>query len=91
MYCWLNIIGGMKSRRIILAEHVACMGRKVYRVLLGKTERKRPLEKLRCRWEDNIKMDHHEVGCDGMDWIDLARDRDRWRVVVNAVMNLRFP
>jgi hypothetical protein len=49
----------------------------------------RPLRRPRRRWEDNIKMDLQEVGCGGMDWIDLAQDKDRWRAIVNAVMNLR--
>jgi len=63
----------------------------VYRVLVGKPEGKRPLGKPRRRWEDNIKMDLQEVGCRGMDWIELDEDRDRWRALVNAVMNLRVP
>ena len=58
---------------------------------MGKPEGKRPLERPRHRWEDNIKMDLQEVGCGGMDWIDLAQDRDRWRSVTNMVMNLRVP
>jgi len=61
----------------------------VYRVLVGKTEGKRPLGRPRRRWEDNIKMDLQEVGCGGMDWIEMAQDRDRWRALVNGVMNLR--
>jgi len=61
----------------------------VYRVLVGKPEGKRPLGRPRRRWEDNIKMDIQEGGCGGMDWIELAQDRDSWRAVVNAVMNLR--
>jgi hypothetical protein len=65
--------------------------RGVYGVLVGKPERKIPLGRPRRRWEDNIKMDIQEVGCEGMDWIDLAEDRDRWRTLVNAVMNLRVP
>jgi hypothetical protein len=63
----------------------------VYRVLVGKLEGKRQLGRPRCRWEDNIKMDLQEVGCGGMDWIELVRDKDRWWAVVNAVMNLRVP
>jgi hypothetical protein len=64
-------------------------GRGVCRVLGGKPEGKRPLGRPRRRWEDNIKMDLQEVGCGGMDWNDLAQDTDRWRALVNAVMNLR--
>ena len=65
--------------------------RGVSTVLMGKPEGKRPLGKVRRRWEDNIKMDFQEVGCGGMDWIELAQDRDRWRALVNAIMNLRVP
>jgi hypothetical protein len=60
----------------------------MYRVLVGKPEGKRPLGRPRYRWEDNIKMDLQEVGCGGMDCIGLAQDRERWRAVVNAVMNI---
>jgi hypothetical protein len=60
-------------------------------LLVGKPEGKRRLGRPRCRWEDNIKMDLQEVGCGGMDWIELAQDRDRWRALVNAVMNLPVP
>ena len=63
----------------------------VYRILVGKPEGKRPLGKPRRRWEDNIKMDLQEVGCGGMDWIELPQDRGRWRTLVSAVMNLRVP
>jgi len=65
--------------------------RGVYRVLVGKPERKRPLGRPRHSWEDYIKMDLQEVGRGGMDWIDLAQDRDRWRALVSTVMNLRVP
>jgi hypothetical protein len=61
----------------------------VYRVLVGKPEGKRPLERFRRRWDDNIKMGLQEVGCGSMDWIELGLDRDRWRALVNTVMNLR--
>jgi hypothetical protein len=63
----------------------------VYTVLLGKPEGKRPHERLSRRWEDNIKVGLQEVGCGGVDWIDLAQDRERWGTLVNAVMNLRLP
>jgi hypothetical protein len=65
--------------------------RGVYRVLLGKSEGKRPLGRPRLRWEDNIKMDLKEAGCGTMDWIGLAQDGDKLRALVNAVMNLRVP
>jgi len=69
------------------------MGEKkgVYRILVRKPEGKRPLGRPRSRWENNIKMDLQKVECGGMDWIELAQDRDRWRALVNAVMNLRVP
>ena len=65
--------------------------RGVYRIFVGKPEGKRPLVNTRRRWEDNIKMDLQEDRCGGVDWIDVAQDRDRWRALVNAVMNLRVP
>ena len=72
--------------------HIARVGerRGVYRVLVGKLEGKRPMERPSTRWGYTIKMDLQEEGCGGMDWIKLAQDRNRWRVPVNAVMNLRF-
>jgi len=65
--------------------------RGVYRVLVGKPEGKRMLGRPRYRWEDDIKMDLQEVGCGGIDWIELAQDKDRWWALVNAVMNLWVP
>jgi hypothetical protein len=66
-------------------------GRGAYRILVGRPEGRRPLERPRRRWEDNITMDLQEVGWGGMDWIDMAQDRDRWQALVNAVMNLWVP
>jgi len=66
-------------------------GRGVYRVLVGTPKGKRQLEGPRRRWEDNIRMDLQEVGCGSLDWIELAQNRDRWRALVNAVMNFRVP
>jgi hypothetical protein len=65
--------------------------RGVYRDLVGKLEEKRPLGRHRGTWEDSIKIDLQEVGCEGMDCIDVAEDRDRWRALVNTVMYLRVP
>jgi hypothetical protein len=83
----------IKSRRMIWAGHVACMGerRGVYRVLVRKPEGKRPLGRPRRRWEDNIKIDLQEVGYEGKDWIEVFQDRGRWQALVNVVMNLRVP
>ena len=83
----------IKSRRMRWAGHVARMGaeRGAYRVLVGKPEGKRPLGRPRRRWVDNVGMDLQEVRCGYVDWIGLAQDRDRWRTLVSAVMNLRVP
>jgi hypothetical protein len=83
----------IKSRRILWAGHVEQMRDKknVYRILVGKLEGKRPLGRPRRRWEDNVKMDLRKMRCDGMDWIDLAQDRDLWRALVNTAMNFRVP
>ena len=66
-------------------------GRAVYRILVGKPEGKRPPGRSKCRWEGNFKMDLQEVGWGGMDWIDLAQDRDMWQTLTNMVMNLSVP
>jgi hypothetical protein len=63
----------------------------VYRVLVGKPVERRPLGRPRRRWDDNIRMDHRKMGHGGMDWMELAQDKDRWRALVSAVMNLRVP
>jgi hypothetical protein len=88
-----SIIRMMKSRRMRWAGHVARMGEKRngYKIFVGKPEGRRLLGRPRRRWVDNIKMDTREMGWDGVDWIDLANDKDQWRVFVNTVMNLRVP
>jgi hypothetical protein len=87
LYSSTNIIWVIKTRRMKCDGHIACMGREK----VGKPEEMRPLGRPRCRWEDNIKMDLQEAGYWGMDWIDLAQDRDGWWAIVNAVMKLRVP
>jgi hypothetical protein len=83
----------MKSRRMKWAGHIARMGetRSAYRILVGNPGGGRLLGRPRRMWVDNIKMDLRELGLDCMDWIDLAQDRDQWRALLNAVMNLRVP
>jgi len=92
LYSLPNIVRVVKLRRMRWAGHVAHMGegRGVHRVLVGKPEGKRLLGRPRHRWEDNIKMALQEVGGGGY-WMQLAQDRDRWRALVNTVMNLRVP
>jgi hypothetical protein len=83
----------IKSRRMRWAGHVLRMGenRNAYMILVEKPEEKRPLGRPKHRWVDNIKMDLREIGWDGMDWIDLAQDRDQWTALVNTIMNLWVP
>jgi len=87
-YCLLSVL-----ERRLWAGHVArmCEESGAYRVLVGKLEGKRPLGRPRRRWADNIRMDLQEVGCGYVDWIGLAQDKDGWRTLVSAVMNLRVP
>ena len=93
LYSSPNIVRVIKSRRMRWVGHVARMGEEkgVYRVLVGKPEGKIPLGRPRCRWVDNIRTDLQEVGCGYVDWIGLAQDRDSWRTLVSAVMNLGVP
>jgi hypothetical protein len=93
LYASPSIIRIIKSRRMRWARHVARMGEKknACRLLAGKPEGKRPLGKPRRRWVDNIKMDLLEIGWGGVDWIGLAQDKDKWRALVNEVMNLQVP
>jgi hypothetical protein len=93
LYSSPSIIRIIKSRRMRWAGHVARIGKKrnVYRLLVGKPEGKRPLGRPRRRWVDNIRMNLGEVGWGGVDWIGVAQDRNRWRAVVNSVLNLRVP
>ena len=93
LYSSPNILRVIKSRRMRWAGHVTRMeeGRGVHKVLVGKLEGKRPLGRPRRRWKDNIKMDLQEVGRGCGDWMELAKDRDRWRALVSTVMNFRVP
>jgi hypothetical protein len=90
LYSSPSIIRIIKSRKMRWAGHVARMGEKrnPYRLLVGKPEGKRPLGRPRRRWVDNIRMDLGEVGLGDVDWIGLADDRNRWRALVNLVLNL---
>ena len=93
LYCSQNVVRVIKWKRMRWAGHVACMGeeRGVYRVLVEKPEGRSPLERPRRRWVHNIRTDLQDVGCGYMDWIGQDQDRDRWRTLVSAVMNLRVP
>jgi hypothetical protein len=93
LYSSPTLVRVMKSRRLKWTGHVAHMRKRIgiYRVLVEKPEGNRPLGRPRRRWEDHIRMDLQEVGCGGMDWIELNQNRDRWRALVNVVINLRVP
>jgi len=93
LYSSPNIVRVIRSRRMKWAGHVTHMGeeRGVHIVLVGKLEGKRPLGRPRHRWVDNIRIDLQEVGCGYMDWIGLTQNRDRWRMLLSAVMNLWVP
>jgi hypothetical protein len=93
LYSSLSIIRIIKSRRMRWEGHVARIEEKrnTYRLLVGKPEGKRPLGRPRRRWVDNIRIDLGEVGWGDVDWIGLAKDRNRWRALVNSVLNFRVP
>ena len=91
MYPSHNIVRVIKSRRLRWAGLVARMeeGRSSFKILTGKPKGKRPLGRPRRTWEDNIRMDLEEIGINAGNWVDSAQDRDYWRVIVNAALNLR--
>jgi hypothetical protein len=93
LYSSPSIVRVIKARRMRWAGYVALMGevRGAHNILVGRPEGRRPLGRPRRRWEDNIRMDFREKGLGDVDWIYLAQDRDRWRALVNTVMNLLFP
>jgi hypothetical protein len=93
LYSSPNIVRVIKSRRMRWAGHVARMreGGGVYRVLVGRSEGKRPLGRPRRRWEDNIKLDLRDIGIDGANWIQLVQDSVKCWAIVNTIMNLRVP
>jgi hypothetical protein len=93
LYPLPKIIRMIKSRWVRWVGRGICMREKrnAYRVLVGKPESKRPLERLRCRWEDNVKINHRERGWGGMNWIHLAQNRDQCWALVNTVIYLRIP
>jgi hypothetical protein len=93
LYSSPSIVRVIKARRMRWARHAARMVevRGTYNILVGRPEERRPLGRPRRRWEDNTNMDLREIGFGDVDWIHLAHDRDRWRALVNTVLNLRVP
>jgi hypothetical protein len=93
LYSSPSIVRVIKAQRMRWAGHVARMGEvmDIYNILVGRPEGRRPLGRPRRRWEDNIKMNQREIGFGNVDWIHWAQDRDRWRALVNTVMNLWVP
>jgi hypothetical protein len=93
LYSSPSIVRVIKARRMRWVRHVARMGevRGAYKILVGRPEGRSPLGRPRRRWEDDIKMDLRETGFGDVDWIHWAQDRDRWRALVNTVMDLRVP
>jgi hypothetical protein len=87
----LKVTHALCKSRLLTAQIATVYTLPLYRILVGRSEGRRPLGRPRRRWEDNIKMDLQDVGWVGMDWLAVAQDRDRWRALVNAVMNLRVP
>jgi hypothetical protein len=91
LYSSPNIVRVIKSRKMRWWDMQCTWGRGIYSVLVGRPKGKRPLERPRCRWEDNIKMDLRETGINGASWIQLAQDRVQWQTFVNTVMKLQVP
>ena len=93
VYCSPNIVRVIRSRRLRWAGHVARLeeGRSAFKILTGKPTGKRPLGRPRRRWEDNIRMDLEEISINAGNWVDSAQDRNYWRALVNAALNLRVP
>ena len=93
MYCLFNIVRANKSRRLRWGGHIARMeeGRSAFRISTGKPTGKRPLGRLRHRWDDNIRVDLKEIGINTKNWVDLNQVRGYWRALVNVSLNFRVP